>query len=58
VAVDQVELGQPGFGGDVEEVATDMGGTMGRGVCGGETGGGGRRGGIESAEGAFRGGRS
>lgn len=57
-AVGQVELVQPGFEVEVEDVATDVGGTTGRGVWGGETGGGGRRGGIERAEGAFGGGKS
>lgn len=44
------------LGDDVKEVAP-MGCTLGRGVCGGETGGG-RSGGIESAEGALGGGGS
>lgn len=45
------------FGDDVKEVAPGIGCTLGRGVCGGETGGG-RSGGIESAEGALGGGGS
>lgn len=46
---------QPVFGDDVKEVAPGIGCTLGRGVCGGEIGGGGRSGGIESAEGALGG---
>lgn len=46
---------QPVFWDDVKGVAPGMGYTLGRGVCGGETGGGGRSGGIESAEGALGG---
>lgn len=48
---------QPVLVDDVNEVTPGMGCTLGRGVCGGETGGG-RSGGIESAEGALGGGGS
>lgn len=46
---------QPVFGDDVKEVAPGIGCTLGFGVCGGEIGGGGRSGGIESAEGTLGG---